>query len=82
MIPPVPSSSARCAVKCIRRRVQAVFLVSISSTWLQRQTLRTSQQNPLYNHLVPSQYQGNTNSAAASTQTNWLPFLVKKEIPA
>jgi hypothetical protein len=68
MISPVPLSKARCAVKCIRRRAQAVFLMFIGSTWLRGQTVKTNQQNPLYNHLIPSQCQGNTRCAAASTQ--------------
>jgi hypothetical protein len=68
MISPVPLSKARCAVKCIRRRAQAVFLMFIGSTWLWGQTLKTNQQNPLYNHLIPSQCQGNTRCAEASTQ--------------
>jgi hypothetical protein len=62
------SSKARCAVKCIRRRAQSVFLMFTSSTRVWGQTLRISQQNPLYNHLIPSQGQGNTRCAEASTQ--------------
>jgi hypothetical protein len=60
-------SKARCAVKCIRRRAQAVFLMFISSTRVWGHTLRISQQNPLYHHLIPSQCQANTRCAEAST---------------
>ena len=61
-------SEARCAVKCIRRRAQSVFLTFTSSTRVWGQTLRISQQNPLYNHLIPSQCQVNRRCAEASTQ--------------
>jgi len=61
-------SKARCAVKCIRRRAQAVFLMFTSSTRVWGQTLRISQHNQLYNHLIPSQCQVNTRCAEASTQ--------------
>jgi len=68
MIPRDPLSKARCAVKCIRRRTQAVFLMFIGSTRVWRQTLKINQHNPLYNHLIPSQGRGNTVCAEASTQ--------------
>ena len=55
-------------MKCIRRRAQAIFLKFTSGTRVWGQTLKTSQQNPLYNHLIPSQCQGNTRCAEASTQ--------------
>jgi hypothetical protein len=55
-------------VKCIRRRAEAIFLKFISGTRVWGQTLRISQQNPLYNHLIPPQ--GRSNFRCAET-TQW-----------
>jgi hypothetical protein len=60
-------SEARCAVKCIRRKAQSVFLMFTSSARVWGQTLRISQQNPLYHHLIPSSCQVNPRCAEAST---------------